>query len=128
MPVHRNKLKNLLAILLEKDYKVPVMEPLGFTIKLNQSTELNVYQSRYEYAFSEYVQLPPNVHNGGNTAVNVAFENIHQLHYITQSPNLNSESIQLAQNTRFGLLPTHYILDFSEKQSPGEFAPDSSWK
>ena len=50
------------------------------------------------------------------------------MHYITQSANSNSESFRLAQNTKFGLLPTHYVIDLSEKQSPGEFVADSSWK
>src|SRR5690606_19676870 len=45
-----------------------------------------------------------------------------------QEQNLNSENIFLAQKTNISFLPTHYILDFSERQSPEEFASDSSWK
>ncbi|WP_317898808.1 hypothetical protein [Aurantibacillus circumpalustris] len=121
-------LNNNYAIPLEKDYKINVMEPLGFTVKLNQSSDLNVYQNKYEFKFNGFVQLPQNVSSHNNTSANIAFENTNQLHYITQDSNTNSESIKLAQNTKFGLLPTHYIIDFSEKKSPGEFASDSSWK
>lgn len=121
-------LNNSYPIALEKDYQLSLMEPMGFVVKINQSSELNVYQGKYEFNFNGFVQLPGNVLNHSDKPVHIAFENAQQLHYITQTANLNSESIKLAQNTRFGLLPTHYVIDLSEKKSPGEFAPDSSWK
>ena len=121
-------LNNSYPIPFEKDYQLPLMEPLGFTMKINQSSILNIYQSKYDYEFNGYVQLPQNVLNHNSTPVHIAFESTHQLHYITQTANSNSESFRLAQNTHFGLMPTHYVIDLSEKQSPGEFAADSSWK
>ncbi|PBQ32475.1 hypothetical protein CNR22_12065 [Sphingobacteriaceae bacterium] len=121
-------LNNSYSIPLKKDYQIAVMEPYGFTVKLDQSSELSIYQSKYEFNFNGYVQLPSKVINSNNSATHIAFENMKQLHYISQHANPNSESIMLARNTKFGMLPTHYILDFSEKQSPGEFEADSSWK
>ncbi len=121
-------LSNAYPIMLEKDYNVTLLEPFGFTIKLNQSSEFSIYQSLYEFDFKGYVQLPENVSNQNNGGAHIAFENAKQLHYIAQTNNINSENIRLARNTKFGLLPTHYVLDFSEKQSPGEFAADTAWK
>jgi hypothetical protein len=121
-------LNNSYTIPLEKDYRIPLLEPLGFTVKLNQSSFLNIYQSKYEFNFNGFVQLPQNVPNHNRSAAHVAFENTNQVHYIIQNANSNSESIKLAQNTKFGLLPTHYVIDLSERQSPGEFISDSAWK
>lgn len=121
-------LSNTYPIRLKKDYALALMEPYGFTMKLNQSSEFNVYQSQFSLNFNGFVQLPSNVLNQTNTGAHIAFQNAEQVHYIAQSANENSEELKLAQNTKFGLLPTQYILDFSEKQSPGEFAADSSWK
>ncbi|MBL7931510.1 MAG: hypothetical protein JNL60_06395, partial [Bacteroidia bacterium] len=121
-------LSNSYPIYLEKDYTIPLMEPYGFVVKLHNNSEMNIYQSKYEYGFKGYVQLPQNVSNQNNTGAHIAFQDAKQLHYISQSANLNSENIRLAKNTKFGFLPTHYVLDFSEKQSPGEFLADSSWK
>lgn len=121
-------LSNSYPIHLKKEYPVALMEPYGFTMKLNQSSEFNVYQSQFSLNFNGFVQLPSNVLNQTNTSAHISFQNAEQLHYITQSANENSENLKLAQNTKFGLLPTHYVIDLSEKQSPGEFAADSSWK
>lgn len=121
-------LSNSYPIPLQRSYQIELMEPFGFILKLNQSSVQNIYQSKYEFTFNGFVQLPAKVSNQTNRAANIAFQNAGQLFYISETNNQNSEDLKLAQHTYFGFLPTHYIFDFSEKQSPGEFSSDSLWK
>lgn len=121
-------LNNSNPISLNKTYQTELMEPYGFILKLNESSTIVVYQSKYELNFNGFVQLPSLVLNQNETAAKIAFEEINQLFYIEQSENENSEEVILSRNTKFGFLPTTYTLDFSEQQSPGEFFADSSWK
>lgn len=121
-------LNNCYPVLLEKEHHLSLMEPFGFIVKLGQASEINVYQGKYEFDFSGYIRLPQNVLNHNDKPVNISFEGVNQLHYIVQNANENSESIKLAKNTKLGFLPTYYIFDFSEKQSPGDFFSDPGWK
>ncbi|MDI1354778.1 MAG: hypothetical protein PSX36_07665 [bacterium] len=121
-------LSNSEPVLLSKNYQIPLLEPLGFVFKINQSSNLNVYQSTYEFDLNGFVQLPNNVKNGSNSGAHVSFQHVNQVHYISQSNSTSSENIILAKNTQFGFQPTQYILDLYERQSPGEFAADSMWK
>lgn len=121
-------LNNSNPISLNNTYQTELMEPYGFILKLNESSTIVVYQSKYELNFNGFVQLPSVVLNQNQTAAKIAFEEMNQLFYIEQSENENSEEISLSQNSKFGFQPTHYTFDFSEKQSPGEFSIDSSWK
>jgi hypothetical protein len=120
-------LRNNNPITLSKSYTIPVMEPLGFVYKINEGSGLSILLAKYEFNFSGSVMLPNNVLNQQNTRSHVVYENVNQLHYITQTNNANSEGIKLAQNTKFNLLPTSYIIDAYDKQSPGKFAADSAW-
>lgn len=121
-------LNNANPIRLEQDYSIELLEPLGFMVKINQSSEMLIAQSKYEFSFSGFVQLPEKVKNSNQSATHIAFQNSSQLHYISQSANLNSESLQLSSFTKFSLWPTSYVIDLSEKQSPGEFSSDNNWK
>lgn len=121
-------LSNDYPVHLQKDYQIPLLEPFGFVMKLSGTSFMNVNESSYGWLFKGYVQLPGKVNNHNASPAHLAFENSAQLHYITQQGNMGSESIRLATNTKFGVLPTHYVLDFSEEQSPGEFKTDSAWK
>jgi hypothetical protein len=121
-------LNNSYPVTLSKEYTIPVIEPFGFVFKLNSASEIRIYQSRYEWNFSGFVQMPSNVKNQLDRPTLIAFQDVEQLFYITQNKNLNSGEIRIAANTNLGFKPTTYILDFSESKSPDKFAKDSLWK
>jgi hypothetical protein len=121
-------LNNNDAINPKQEYDVPLMEPFGFRVKLSVSSVFTVYQSKYEMSLEGLVQLPQNVLTPNSTQAHVVFNDTRQLFYIPVTDGLSSESIQLAQNAKFLLSPRKYVIDLSEKLSPGEFTADSTWK
>lgn len=113
---------------LSQTYKYTLLEPGGFTMQVDNTSQVYVYNSNYNLRFNGVIELPPSVKDGINTTVKVPFYNAGQLFYIKQADINTSEGIRLVNNTSMDLKPRDYIFDFSEKMSPGDFAADSTWK
>ncbi len=113
---------------LDKNYQIVLLDPYNFKLRINQSSNFSVYQNTYETSFNGFVQMPSNVMTTASTAANISFSQTKQLFYIAQQNREDCESIRLAANTAFELLPVDYVIDLSEKDSPGEFSTDTEWK
>jgi hypothetical protein len=113
---------------LATNYNIPLLEPGGFNLLLDNSSVFTVNQSKYDFSFNGNAQMPASVKDGIGTTVTVPFANAHQLFYIQQQNSNTSEGIRLVNNTGLDLRPRNYVLDFSEIQSPGDFSSDSLWK
>lgn len=113
---------------LSQNYKYTLLEPGGFTMQVDNSSQVFVYNSSYNLRFNGVVELPASVKDGVNSTVKVPFYDAGQLFYIQQNNINTSEGIRLVNNTSMDLKPRDYVLDFSEKRSPGDFSADSTWK
>lgn len=113
---------------LSQNYKYTLLEPGGFTMQVDNSSQVFVYNSSYNLRFNGVVELPASVKDGINSTVKVPFYDAGQLFYIQQNDINTSEGIRLVNNTSMDLKPRDYVLDFSEKRSPGDFSADSTWK
>lgn len=113
---------------LQQNYLLNLLEPGGFIMHLDNSSQVYVNGSKYNLKFNGFIELPPSVKDGINTTVKVPFNDAGQLHFIRQTGAINAEGIRLVNNTSMDLKPLDYVFDFSEKISEGDFAADSTWK
>lgn len=113
---------------LAQNYKYTLLEPGGFTMQVDNTSQIYVYNSAYNLRFNGVIELPVSVKDGVSSTVKVPFYNSGQLFYIDQKDITTSEGIRLVANTNMDLRPRDYVFDFSEKRSPGDFAADSTWK
>lgn len=113
---------------LDQNYNLNLLEPGGFTMTLDNSSQVYVTGSKYVLKFNGVIELPAIVKDGSSTSVKVPFNNADQLFFIKQQNVNNSEAIRLVNNTGLDLKPIDYVFDFSEKISEGDFASDASWK
>ncbi len=113
---------------LSQNYKYTLLEPGGFTMQVDNTSQVFVYNSAYNLRFNGVVELPASVKDGVSSTVKVPFYDAGQLFYIDQKDINTSEGIRLVANTNMDLRPRDYVFDFSEKRSPGDFAADSTWK
>ena len=115
-------------VLLSDNYDVQLFDPLGFRLRIGQSSSFNVYQSAYYGNFNGFVQLPQKVQTVSGTPVHIAFSNAQQLLYVSESLNPGSEAVGIARNTGIELQPLSYVLDLDEERSPGDLAGEAGWK
>ncbi len=113
---------------LSQNYSLNLLEPGGFKMNIDNSSQVFVNNSNYNLRFNGTVELPASVKDGVNTTVKVPYSEVGQLFYLKQTDISNSESIRLVANTNMDLKPRDYVLDFSERKSEGDFASDSTWK
>lgn len=113
---------------LSQNYKYTLLEPGGFTMQVDNTSQVFVYNSAYNLRFNGVVELPASVKDGVSSTVKVPFYDAGQLFYIDQKDINTSEGIRLIANTNMDLKPRDYVFDFSEKRSPGDFSADSTWK
>jgi len=116
-------------VLMDEIEVVNLMEPYGFQMQYSYTSELVVYQSKYDVKLDGFVQLPTKVKDLDGSTLLMPFTDQTKLHFMDedgQSPS--PERIDFLGNSDFGLRGKHYTLDLSELQSPGDFASDSTWK
>ncbi|MEO6901819.1 MAG: hypothetical protein ABI315_01535 [Bacteroidia bacterium] len=113
---------------LQDDNELQLLEPGGFTMHLENSSEVYVKDSKYNLKLNGFIQLPESVLDGINTRVNVPFNNVDQLFFIKQKNVNNAEGIRLVNNTSMDLKPIDYVFDFSESVSEGDYVTDPTWK
>ena len=116
------------AVALRQAYRYNLLEPSGFSLRIDQRSSITLYQSRYRLSFSGFAEIAPAVKSGVKTPINIAFENAGQLYYLAEHNNLNSEALTLTKNLAMEIRPRSYILDLSEEYSPAEFPSDPLWK
>lgn len=122
------KLNNNEALLIDREYRLPVLEPLGFIFRLSNTSFLNISQSQYLFSFNGFVALPQRIRSNTNGVANMAFANAGQLHYLLLAPPEGSDELFLTQNNNMSLQVLNGVLDFSEVQSPGKFSGNQAWK
>jgi hypothetical protein len=113
---------------LEQNYTLNLLEPGGFTMNLDNTSQVYVSASKFNLKFNGTIDLPQSVKDGANTRVRLPFSDVGQLFFIKQSNINTSEAIRLVNNTNMDLKPRDYVFDFSERKSEGDFASDSTWK
>lgn len=113
---------------LQDDNTLQLLEPGGFTMHLDKSSEVYVKDSKYNLKLNGFIELPESVLDGINTRVNVPFNKVDQLFFIKQRNVYAAEGIRLVNNTNMDLKPIDYVFDFSESVSEGDYAADPMWK
>jgi hypothetical protein len=113
---------------LDRNYSFNLLEPGGFLMNLNSSSQVYVHGSKYNLRFNGSVDLPVSVKDMANSTVKISFAEAGQLFFIRQANVPNSESIRLINNAALELRPRDYVLDFSDRYSEGDCAADSTWK
>ncbi len=114
---------------LENNYNIPLLEPYGFNLKIEYTTTVVIYQSKYEFSLEGFTELPTAVEDLEKTTVLVPFRNQKQVNFMEEQGLVyRPEQIDFLENANFGLRGEHYFIDLSEKLSPGDRSQDSSWK
>lgn len=116
------------GVALRQAYRFNLLEPVGFSLRIDQGSFVNVYQSRYRLNFNGFAEVAASLFGDAAAPVNFAFENAKQIFYLQQKDNVNSESFFLAKNCNIEIRPRSYCIDLSEKISPAEFGHDTLWK
>jgi len=116
-------------VLMDEIEIVNLLEPYGFQMQFNYSTELVVYQSRYDVKLDGFVQLPSKVKDLDGSSLLMPFTDQTALHFMDENgQSSNPERIDFLGSSDFGLRGEHYTIDLSEWESPGDFTADTTWK
>jgi TANFOR domain-containing protein len=113
---------------LKEDNELHLLEPGGFTMHLDENSEVYVKESKYNLKLNGFIELPESVKDGINTRVKIPFNKVDQLFFIKQKNVYTAEGIRLVNNTSMDLKPIDYVFDFSESVSEGDYATDPMWK
>lgn len=113
---------------LTKKNKFDLLEPLGFHLHLNSESYFLVTDGRYHVYLQGNVLLPEKVEGEKSGRISFDFSETQQIYYITQSDYQVDNRFKLVENTGLLMSPTTYVLDLSEKESPGKFSKELSWK
>lgn len=105
-----------------------LLEPFDFSIRLNQTALIYIYNNRFRLEFDGLIDLPQSIDGTTDDRVNFTFADIDQLFFIEQEGvNGYSHLAPLAQ-ANFEIVTNKYILDLSEVESPDKFSENLSWK
>jgi hypothetical protein len=107
-----------------------LLEPQNLVIKLDGTTELNIFNDKYSLKLNGSVLTNPNVrtNNGAPYSINISQQP--QLNYFSASNLLISSTNFLApiQGMNLGLMPQSAIIDLSDDMSPDKLSTNGSWK
>jgi hypothetical protein len=116
-------------VLMDELEIVNLLEPYGFQMQFNPSTELLVYESKYTASLDGFAQLPTKVKDLDGSTLLMPFTDQQALLYMEETGQSSPpERIDFLGNSDFGLRGKNYVVDLSELQSPGDFTADSTWK
>lgn len=108
--------------------KFKLLEPFGFTLNLNQSGLIYIYNNQYRLDLNGSVELPDKIKGAVPGVVQFPFASADQLFYIEQDNPGNDHTIAPLAKADFEVAARKYILDLSEEQSPDKFAQNLLWK
>jgi hypothetical protein len=105
-----------------------LLDPYGFKLTLDSNSSFFVRDTNnYFINFTGTVTLPAKVTGSKNIPIDLVFQNKDQLYYLVgntkQDPNFKPIS-----NTNITIEPNEYVIDFSEKKSPGALSENVKWK
>ena len=116
-------------VLMDEIETVNLLEPYGFQMQFNNTTELNVYQSQYSVKLDGFAQLPSKVKDLDGSTLLLPFTDQLFIHYMVENGQSSPpERIDFLGGSDYGLRGKNYTIDLSELESPGDFAADSTWK
>jgi hypothetical protein len=108
---------------------VLLLEPYGFELKLEYTSELFIYQSKYGAILDGFIQLPSKVKDVDGSTLLMPFTDQTKLHYMIENGQSPApERIDFLTDSDFGFRGKNYVIDLFELESPGDFAQDSTWK
>jgi len=114
---------------LENNYTIPLLEPYGMNLLIDYTSTVYIYQSKYEFSFEGFAELPEMVQDLQQSTVLIPYRNQKQVNYMEEQGLVyRPEQIDFLANADFGLRGEHYFIDLSETRSPGDQSADSTWK
>lgn len=114
---------------MDENENVLLLEPYGFEMQFEYTSELFVYQGKYTAKLDGFIQLPSKVKDVNGTTLLMPITDQEDIHYMIENGQSPSpERIDFLANADFGLRGKNYIIDLSESLSPGDFSQDSTWK
>lgn len=116
------------GIPLRQFYTFGLIDPAGFSLRLDQRSQFTVYQSRYKVCFNGFLETGNSTISKKNRKTNFHFQNAAQLFYIQEKENEFSESIFPTRHCEMEIQPISYLIDLSERRSGAEFSADTIWK
>jgi hypothetical protein len=111
---------------LPEGVEFELLDPYGFTIKLDASSEIQLFRDEYLLQFDGVAQFPTKVKDATGSRPEVAFKRADQLFYIQQEYQF-ANPLAIIDNMDMTLNTAEYILDLSEEKSPNKVEGDD-WK
>ncbi|WP_372530152.1 hypothetical protein [Ekhidna sp.] len=119
---------NTVINLPENANRFDLLDPYDFTIDLKQSSLVFINDDQFKLEFDGDVYVPDVVRRMEDTRASFRFDNAPDLFYIYGNPDAFVNAIQPIQNTLYWLRSSNYVIDFSDKQSPGIHEGNLEWK
>lgn len=119
---------NTVIGLPENANRFDLLEPYDFTLDIYKSSLVYINDNSYRFELDGDVFVSEQVRRLEDQRASFRFDNASDLFYIDGSSSSFLNAIQPIQNTQFWLRTSNYIIDFSEKESPGIHSGDLEWK
>lgn len=115
------------APILEETF-FKLLSPVNFNLILNKESYFFIKNNGYRLHFDGKVEFPSNIKGSEKEIMSVPFIDKQQLYFIEMEGQNLENKIRLVKKTKIDLGPQHYIIDFSEKESPGKKTGTPEWK
>lgn len=119
---------NTVVALPENANRFDLLEPYKFTLDLYESSLVYINDDRFRFELDGDLFAPEEVRRQEKTRASFRFDDAPDLFYIYSKPDAFANAIQPIPNTQYWLRSSNYILDLSEKKSPGIHAGALDWK
>ena len=106
-----------------------LLDPFGFRLNIDPSSQVIINENRYTLYLTGTVGLPTKVKSAGSQErVEIPFQSKGQIYYFSSDQVSVLSPLLLAEGANILLESDDFTLDFSEEQSPGQFANEPDWK
>lgn len=120
---------NTVIKLPKNSNRFDLLDPYDFTIDLDSSSLIYINRDRFRFELNGKVYIPEKVSRYDSERAAFPFSRVTNLFYMTTDSSDNySNPIQPLKNTLYWMRPSSYVIDFSEKKSPGSQIGNPAWK
>ncbi|MCB0686364.1 MAG: hypothetical protein KDC53_07560 [Saprospiraceae bacterium] len=105
-----------------------LLEPYGFTLTIDSTSTLNIFQDKGKLLINGSITLPQMVHGKAASAVIIPFVRADNMYLIHTQGTAASMAIYPLEELDIFVKPEEVTIDLSESVSPGNKADNPGWK